>query len=301
MFDCILVTLDGSTAAEAALAVAELIPSQRVRLLTVESEVEELSAACLGERDCQGYLDHFAEPLRRQGREVETVVDFGDPARRIVAAATTADLVVMGSRGRGAVASVVLGSVADWVARHAPVPTLIVRGGQRPATTMPLTRIVVPLDGSALAEQALSMAVTLAGDMGLPMHLVRVVDFDPVRASVEAGPAAAEACARQQADLGRAANAYLAEQVLALRNRDCMVTSEVRVGAPTGELLAAIREGDLAVLTTHGRGGIERWLLGSVAEALVRHAAGPVLLVRATAGRAKQPAEEPGALRGSLS
>jgi nucleotide-binding universal stress UspA family protein len=159
----------------------------------------------------------------------------------------------------------------------------------------------VPLDGSALAERALPMAIALGGDLGLPVHLVRAVDFDLVRSAVEAGPAAAEACARQQADLVRGANAYLAEQVQVLRNRDCVATSEVRVGAPTGELLAAIREGDLVVLTTHGRGGLERWLVGSVAEELARHAAGPVLLVRATADSPKRPVEEPGALRGSPS
>jgi nucleotide-binding universal stress UspA family protein len=293
MFDCILVPLDGSAAAEAALTVAAMIPSDRVRLLAVESESTELTALCSAARDCRTYLEQVAEPLRRQGRTVETGVVFGAPAKEIVAAAATADLVVMGSHGRGAVATAVLGSIADWVARHAPAPTLIVRGGQRPATVLPLTRIVVPLDGSPLAEQALSVAVTLAGDMGLPVHLVRVVDFDLGRAAVEAGPTAAEACARQQGELVREAEAYLAEQVMVLRNCDCVATSEVRVGPLTGELLAVIREGDLVVLTTHARGGLERWFLGSVAEELVRHAVGPVLLVPATAGKPKQPSERP--------
>ena len=301
MFDCILIPLDGSEAAEVALTVAEAVPSRHVRLLVVESELDHLSAVCSPKMDCWAYLERVAEPLRRQGRQVEKIADFGDPARRIVASATTADLVIMGSHGRGAMGRFLLGSIAEWVARHAPAPTMIVRGGQRPVATMPLTRIVVPLDGSPLAEQALPMAVALAGGMGLSVHLVRVVDFDFVRATVEAGPAAAEACVRQQAELVRGANAYLAEQVLAPRNRGCAATSEVRVGAPAGELLAVIREGDLVVLTTHGRGGLERWFLGSVAEELVRHAAAPVLLVRATADEPKQPAADPDALRGSPS
>jgi nucleotide-binding universal stress UspA family protein len=281
MFDLILVPLDGSEAAEAALSVAALIPSRRIRLLVVESEVAALTAVCSAERDCWAYLERVAAPQRRQGRAVETVADFGDPPRRIVASAATADLVVMGSRGRGAMDTFLLGSVADWVARHAPVPTMIVRGGKQPAVTLPLTRILVALDGSALAESSLSTARMLASGLGLPIHLVRVVDFDQARASVVAGTAAAKAAAQAQTKTMRVAEEYLAEQVQKLRDRDLIATSETRTGSPASELLAAIREGDVIVLTTRERGGLARWFLGSVAEELVRHAAGPVLLVRA--------------------
>ena len=127
------------------------------------------------------------------------------------------------------------------------------------------------------------MAVALADAMGLPVHLVRVVDFDPVRATVEAGVVAANAYAKAHAADISLAETYLAEQVQILRNKDVATTSELRTGAPASELLDAIRAGDLVVLTTHERGGIQRWFLGSVAEELVRRAAGPVLLVRATA------------------
>jgi nucleotide-binding universal stress UspA family protein len=282
MFDLILVPLDGSEAAEAALAVAEVIPSRRVRLLSVESNLSNLTAICVAEPDCQAYLERVAEPLRRQGRDVETIVTFGDPAREIVASAAAADLIVMGSHGHGPVGRIVLGSIANQVARHAPVPTLIVRRGRRPATAIPLTRIIVPLDGSVLAEQALPMAIALADNMGLPVHLVRVVDFDPVRGTVQAGVVAAKAYAESQTAILRLAETYLAEQVQRLRNMDVATTSELRTGAPASELLDAIHEGDLVVLATRERGGIQRWFLGSVAEELVNRAAGPVLLMRAT-------------------
>lgn len=282
MFDSMLVPLDGSEAAEAALAVAELIPSRRVRLLSVESDLSDLTAICLTEQDCHAYLERVAEPLRRQGRQVETVVAFGDPAREIVASAATSELVVMGSHGRGAAGRLVPGSIAGQVARDAPVPTLIVRGGRRPATPIPITRIIVPLDGSPLAEQALSMAVALAGSLGLPVHLVRVVDRDPVRGSGETGSPAATACARTQAETVLRAEEYLAEQVQVLRNMDVAATSELRTGVPASDLLDTIRKGDLTVLATRERGDIQRWMLGSVGEELVRRAAGPVLLVRAT-------------------
>lgn len=145
-------------------------------------------------------------------------------------------------------------------------------------------RILVPLDGSTVAEQALPLAVTLADALALPMHLVRVVAFDSVRASVLAGPAVAEAWARHQAAEAREAAAYLDEQTRALRTHACPLTSEVRLGDPADELLATIQAGDLVVMTTHGRGGIERWVLGSVADAVVRRAAAPVLLVRVDGG-----------------
>jgi nucleotide-binding universal stress UspA family protein len=83
----------------------------------------------------------------------------------------------------------------------------------------------------------------------------------------------------------RQAETYLAAQVTRLRDRDLAATGETRTGIPAGELLAAVKPGDLVVVTTHGRGGVRRWLLGSVAEKLVRLASAPVLLVRAGAGR----------------
>jgi nucleotide-binding universal stress UspA family protein len=285
MLENVLVPLDGSAYAEAALGLAQLIPSERIRLVNVRSDLTQLDEICESAHEGEAYLERVAESLRQQGRSVATDVVFGDPQRQIVALSALADLVVMGSHGCGATHTFFLGSVADWVARHAPVPTLIVRAGEQPASAVHVTRILVPLDGSALAEASLPMARRLAADLGVPIHLVRVVDFDIVRASVEAGAEAAQDTARAQDGIVRQANAYLAEQVQALRDQDLLATSEVRSGAPATELLAAAREGDLIVLTTRERGGLARWLLGSVADELVRRAPGPVLLVRAGAGQ----------------
>jgi nucleotide-binding universal stress UspA family protein len=139
---------------------------------------------------------------------------------------------------------------------------------------------VVPLDGNPLAEQALPMAVNLATALQVPVHLVRVVDFDPVRASILAGPAAAAASARQHAELARVAQAYLTRLADQYQAPGLTITSEVRVGDPVPELLAVFQPEDLAVLATHARGGLARWFVGSVAEAIVQRGAGPVLLVR---------------------
>ena len=298
VYDRMLVPLDGSAAAETALAIAELIPSQRVRLLQVESDTRgpmlvdahDADAWRAGrEASARAYLDRSADGLRRQGREVEPAFAFGDPASRIIAAATDVDLVVMATQGRGAGGRALFGSVADRVARHAPTATLLVRGGARPAAAPPLARIVVPLDGSPVAERAVDAAADVAGPLGLPLHLVRVVEGDTVRASVQAGTRAAAAYARVQEALKREAEAYLAAWVRRLRNRDLAATAEVRTGEPAVELLGAVSAGDLVAMTTHGRGGVRRWLLGSVAEKLVRLAPGPVLLVR-DASRPMPPA-----------
>ena len=147
MYERILVPLDGSETAEAALAYVALLPSERVRLLAVESDQADLAAVCTAARDCEAYLEAVAAPLREQGRDVDTVVVFGNPAEQILTLAAAADLVVMGSHGHGPVRRFVLGSVADEVARHAPVPVMIVGGGpgSRSVPAVQLTRIVVPL------------------------------------------------------------------------------------------------------------------------------------------------------------
>src|SRR3954468_14723068 len=165
MYERILVPLDGSEMAEAALDYVQLLPSRRIRLLAIEHEASGISAICKAARDCKTYLENVAEPLRQQGRDVETSVALGNPAEQILAYAGTADLVLMGSHGHGLMERFMLGSVADQVARHAMVPTMIVRDRQAPATVVRLARIVVPLDGSPLAEQALPVAAVLAADL----------------------------------------------------------------------------------------------------------------------------------------
>jgi nucleotide-binding universal stress UspA family protein len=292
MFERILVPLDGSETAEAALAYVALLPSEQVRLLTVESDRADLSAVCMAAQDCQTYLETVAAPLREQGRDVETLVAFGNPAEQILALATAAELVVMGSHGHGDLKRFVLGSVADEVARHAPVPVMVVRGGSASPPAVQLTRIVVPLDGSDLAEQAVPVAAALGADLGVPVHLMRVLDVDALRATVQAGIHVAAAYLRSQEEIQRYAEEYLAEQAQQLRNRDLAATAEVLTGSPAVTLLDAIRPDDLVVMTTHGRGGVRRWLLGSVADKLVRAAAAPVLLVPANGPEPAAPDDE---------
>lgn len=289
MFDTIVVPLDGSSAAERVLAYVARLPSRQVRLLQVFPDVSDLvpdpdlldAWRRARAEDAEAYLGHLAEPLRGQGREVDQAWAFGEPAEQIVTAAAPGDLIAMSTHGRGLAGRVLLGSVADRVVRHAAAPTLLVRAGERPTGGAEVARLVVPLDGSKLAEQALPVAAELARELGVPVRLVRALDVDLVRAAVQAGPAVAAAHAASQARLETGILAELEARAASLREQGVAATAEVLHGAAVPALLAALVPDDLLVLTTHGRGNVGRWLLGSVAEPLVRQAVAPVLLVRA--------------------
>jgi nucleotide-binding universal stress UspA family protein len=265
-FNRILVPLDGSERAEAALRWVHLVPSQQVRLVQVcDDEQPDADASAR-------YLEDVAARLCPPDRAVETRVVHGVPAEGIVASAADADLIVMSSQGAGGGGRRLYGSVADRVARHAPVPTLLVRGGHDPVVAEPLRRIVVPLDGSPAAERALPLAALLGAILDAPAHLLSVSET-----AGDEGDAG-----RPREDDARA-RAYLAQQAASLGDRDVATSTECAAGDPAGELLARIEPGDLLVITTHGHGSARRWQIGTVAEKLLRQAPAPVVLVRADA------------------
>lgn len=147
-------------------------------------------------------------------------------------------------------------------------------------------RIVVGLDGSPSAEQALPAAEELARRLDAPMHLIQVADVTWLRfGSNEAALAYAslgEAFATEEAD----AKSYLDTVRTLLAERALTATIEVRRGFAARELVAVAQPADLLVLATHGRSGPARLLLGSVAEEVVRRSSAPVLLVRVGAADA---------------
>lgn len=287
----LLVPLDGSPASEAALALAELIPSRSVHLLRTEHPSSGGMLAAISHqelsnwremraREMRDYLESVATPFRDQGRDVAVTASFAEPAAAILEASADADLIVMATAGRGGAERALVGSVADRVVRNAPIATLLVRGGASPTSPEPIGRIVVPLDGSALAELALPTAVDLAADLGVAIHVVQVIDSDPVRDAVQAGVMAAQALDETRARMEREVGDYLSARTMDLLNRDERASWELRFGNPAAEITAALKPGDLLVMTTHARGGLSRWLLGSVANRLVREATAPILLVR---------------------
>jgi nucleotide-binding universal stress UspA family protein len=268
--DCILVPLDGSERAEAALEWAYALPAQRVRLLRVCPEEPPDTPAAQ-------YLEKVAARFRPLGRTIETRIAYGGPAEAIVEDAADADLIVMSSQGAGGGGRLLFGSVADRVARHAPAPTLLLRGDHQPVGAKPVRRIVAALDGSLAAERALPLATLLAKRLGVPIHLVSVSDEITSQAERDYGLRPRG----RSAPRNEAPEKYLGRTAASLNSRNVSASTEVRSGPAAVEVMATLGSGDLLIITTHGQGAARRWQIGNVAEKLLRQAAAPVILVRA--------------------
>jgi nucleotide-binding universal stress UspA family protein len=141
-------------------------------------------------------------------------------------------------------------------------------------------RVVVPLDGSPLAEGVLPFIVEIAGPLDLDVHLVRVVQPQPPEVIEGSRHVIFENVEARMDE----ANEYLRGVVVELATKGVRATIEARRGEPVTEIVAAAREAgaDLIAMTTHGRSGLGRLLFGSVAEAVLRQAEIPVFLMRLT-------------------
>jgi nucleotide-binding universal stress UspA family protein len=220
----------------------------------------------------------------------------GDPATEILLAAEElgCDLIVAASRGRGAIGRLAFGSVADRLTRAATVPVMVVRPVDAAAEIGPalIRRMLVPYDGSEHAKEAFPVAISLAARLGAPIHVVRVIT--PTSYTPLAGPMepfySPQVLDEMLGEIEAEAKSSIDAAVAELGARGAAVTGEVRTGVPAATLQELSLQGDLIVMTSHGRSGMMRWLLGSVAEQLVREGPVPVLLVPARA-RADASAE----------
>jgi nucleotide-binding universal stress UspA family protein len=249
------------------------------------------------DRQAHEYLQKAAAMLRGAQPRVRLEVARGNPAVEIlrVAAEQGVELIAMTTHGRGALGRWVFGSVADRVARSSPVPVLLVRPSEGEPRSVTIGRLVVPLDGSALAEEALPTARALATRLGVPIHLITVIDVMRLIPS-ELGPVVAfDAGVYEEtlSQLDASAAALLAAVSEDLEREGLHTSSEVAHGSPFMTIAEAVDDGDLLVMTSHGRSGVQRWLLGSVAEKLVREAPVPVVLVPVAARQSGMASEIP--------
>jgi nucleotide-binding universal stress UspA family protein len=184
------------------------------------------------------------------------------------------DLVVIGTHGRTGLARVLIGSVAEKVVRHAPCSVLAVHPD---GESKPFTHALCPIDFSEGSRQALDAAAELVRPGGAGITLLHVVEA-PVAYSGELPDP------EMLRDLDRRSSDQLDAWAEALRGRvSVTVATKTRVGWAGAEILAALDRDpsiDLVVVGSHGRTGIKRVLLGSVAEKVVRHARCPVLVAR---------------------
>lgn len=234
------------------------------------------------------YLREVEEEWVGGKKATHIVVSPGDPAEEIlrIAAEEAVDLIVIASHSRGMLGRLRFGSVADRITRSSSIPVLVIRpqDGDPELEPRRFGRFIVALDGSERAEKAVSVVRRLARETGDGVHLLSVIpDFD-----VQAVPSPWLGHSVSTVDLGEVAIELERQMVdkltrLAdeLNNEGVSTTFSVVTGDPFQVIDEVARHDDIIALTTHGRGGVERWALGSLAEKLVRHANAPVLIVSA--------------------
>jgi nucleotide-binding universal stress UspA family protein len=281
----VLVPLDGSDLAEAILPLLEIGEHTwgsevlLVRSLTCDS-ADQPSA----EREAGLYLAAQARGLERAGLRVRCEVWYGDPSQMILNAADRGRvaLIAMATHGWRGLDRLRFGSVAESVVRKAPVPVLLIRGRLRwPADRPP--RILVPLDGSERSAGILAVVAPLRQRLRAVVELIQVVEGGP--------PALHPDVPMTLADMGptcAAAREYLQRAAARLAPDGPPVEWVVLEGAAAATLARRTVDGgaDLVAMATHGRSGVARLLVGSVAEQVLRTADVPVLLWKAAVPRA---------------
>ncbi|MFC7068831.1 universal stress protein [Halobaculum lipolyticum] len=284
MYDRILFPFDGSDGARRALdhaadlaaavgatvQVLYVADTARDSVTTVGSEVVDAL-----EREGVASVEEAERLLGGTGVDVETDVVQGDPAESIVDYADRyrTDLIVLPSRGRAGAGLTVLGSVTEKVNRLSPVPVLTVRMREDERLRFPYERVLVPTDGSEAAEGAADHAVALAATLGASVDALSVVDDAGLAAEVRS----LVGDDRTDAD-ARAAVRAVAERAA---ERGIEAGKSVDHGSPAeaiGRYVDA-HDVDLVVLGATGSGGLDRLLLGSVAERVARSVPVPVLTV----------------------
>jgi nucleotide-binding universal stress UspA family protein len=290
----IVVPLDGSELAEHALphaaAYAKALGA-RLLLVTVWEGAEEALVKVLpgvaedlfgaGERYYEKYLAGQCDKLKGQGLTVDAEVLSGHTVDEIVRVTgeRKARMLALASHGRSGLGRWWYGSVAGELIRRSPSPALVIgpKVLEQVAKEIKHGSILVPLDGSELSEAALTQAAELARAFGAEIVLAQVLSwagqaylFDVPGSTV----------AEIDNELTKASGDYLA-RIAATVKTDRPVKTVVLHGMPAEALIDLVERDviDLVVMTTHGRGGLSRAALGSVADRVL-HASCPVLLVR---------------------
>lgn len=301
MYQKILVPLDASKAAETILPnVVRLARESKAKvvLFTVESLGPTAGRAGSSRNDMgnglatlekpdarmKAYLDSSASTLVEAGIDATAVVATGDAAEEILAYADEheCDLIAMSTRGRSALRRGLMGSVTDAVVRASKVPVLAVGPKSVKGKDLDgaIRSVAVPLDGSEMAEAVLPHMEKLAQLLSLEVVLLRVVRMVPW------GYGAHDRVPLDTADIEQAleqeAKEYLSTIETRVTAKGLRCRSEVMHGVPWDKIVSfAGNANDMMVaISTHGRSGIPRLVLGSVADMVIRSLETPVLVVR---------------------
>lgn len=299
----VLIAIDGSSAADRAVELAGSVSwptGTQLRVVTVVEPFEPVLAADwvrptqetdreMAELEvaAQAALEQSARELAHTGMDISRRMMRGRPASQIIENARdfAVDLIIVGNRGHGTIASMILGSVSAEVVDHAPCPVLVVRRSR-------ITRAVLGHDGSPFARSAESVLADWPIFEKVAIDVTSVAQLGPPWASGLAlsayEPPAAVMAETMEAIIGE--RREIAERAAGnLRDAGRQVSACVVRGDAAAELIRVAErdEADLIVVGTHGRTGLARLVLGSVARNVMVHAPCSVLVVR-------QPEVEPG-------
>ena len=299
MYTRILIPLDGSKTAEKVLPYARFLSGQLklpVELLAVVDIVEMATHIFA---DGARYLDTMIEDSVRNSEHylrgiactfpsgTKRTVEKGKAEQMIIetAAADKGTLVTMATHGRSGMNRWLLGSVTEKVLRGGTNPMLLVRATEEGKTDggVTLKSIVVPLDGSELAESVMSTVAELAKTLNLAVVLFRAYN---IPYSAYAGGEGYYALNYEELlkAMREEAVDYLEKKTEAVKKLGIANVSYVaKEGFAADEIISLPRKSpdNLIAMCTHGRSGVKRWMLGSVTETVVRHSGGPILVLRA--------------------
>lgn len=298
MYKKMLVPLDGSELAEAVL------PYARKVAWRLGIEVVLLQVCAPAHRDmapmCRAYVEKAAQTMSSRPEEAgpgavaqktatvlgETVI--GDPAEEILSFAEqhSVDLILMGRRGSSGLKRWTIGNVADKVLRAAKVPVWLMPAGIAEAARRedrPTLSMLVPLDGSGLAEVVLSHVEALSRQWGAASTEVALLSVcEPVTLPSDEPPSFPPNWNDYLDKCRQLDRRYLAGIETRLTAIGIKVRAEVLVGKAAEQIVDYAGKGDydLIAMATHGRSGASRWIYGSVAEKVLQAATIPILMVK---------------------
>ncbi len=289
-----LIATDGSLCSEKAVRVGlELAAALRAKvdLLNVLEPGEEPAGPGLRTRltmlrDIDRHhgklaLEHGTELAQKLGVEYKSLQPTGLPEQVIVQKAADFDLVVLGTHGRSGWRRWVMGSVAEAVLSRSPKPVLVVHESFTPSAVKgqvaPYKQLLIATDGSKCSQQATRFGLQLAQVLGAEVTFLSVVSS--LTRPQGAGLPLSQALSLMEEDAQTQAEAMLEQVQTQAQRAGVSARAKLVKGRPVETIVKQALLHDLLVMGTHGRTGLDKLMMGSVAEGVVRRSQIPVLVV----------------------
>jgi len=280
----ILIPLDGSKTAETVLPYIKYLASR------FNSKIEVLGIG-IGNKNrrvnrlLNEYIDNTVSDLNAEKVEAEAVVIYGSAADKILnySKQNDTDLIIMATHGRSGVKRWWMGSVAEKIISQSITPVLLIPSRKKKATqTKKITsfdRILIPLDGSDIGQAALNHIELVARETGAAINLIQVISTSGSMEASLVGNANWDSFFKA---IREAASDYLGSLVEELKGHGISAKYDILIGNPAAEIIEYAKKNkvDLIAMSTHGRTGLARWVLGSVADKVLHGAGMPMWLVR---------------------